>query len=114
MGATVSAAMPVSLEVGGTTVPGATDGSDRIVRHSQAYASPHYRGVVEGGVQVSQQSAPYRGESVYDDLGLDLGRVEAYRSRTWIDIKMPNISGKRVDINVVVQTLEQWGGWNAV
>ena len=60
--------------------------SARLVGHSQTYASPAYRGVVEGGLQVSQQSAPYRGESVYDDLGLDYGRVEAARERPWIDI----------------------------
>ena len=26
----------------------------------------------------------------------------------------PNISGVRVDVDLIAQTLEQWGGWNQV
>ena len=103
-------------------------GTQRSVGHSQSYSSAPYSGVTEGGHQVSQTAAPYRGESVYDDLGVDLNRVEAYRSRPWLDIvslparrnlscalqQVPNISGKRVDVNVIVNTLEEWGGWDAV
>merc|ERR1711935_326830 len=54
------------------------------------------------------------GTTVYGDLGLDYGRVEAARERPWIDIVVPSISGKRVDINLLVQTLEEWGGYNEV
>ena len=103
----------------------------RSVGHSQAYSSAPYSGVVEGGHQVSQTAATYRGESVYDDLGVDLNQVDAYRTRPWLDVvsrasapelasptpwmqQVPNISGKRVEAHVVAATLEEWGGWDAV
>eukprot|EP00656_Telonema_subtile_P003677 TRINITY_DN1166_c0_g1_i1.p1 TRINITY_DN1166_c0_g1~~TRINITY_DN1166_c0_g1_i1.p1 ORF type:complete len:231 (-),score=34.44 TRINITY_DN1166_c0_g1_i1:290-982(-) len=86
----------------------------RSVGHSAAFSSAPYPGVVEGGRQTSQPSAPYRGASVEDDSGVDLEAVEASRNRPWLDIKCPNISGKRVDANDLATTLEQWGGWDEV
>ena len=32
----------------------------------------------------------------------------------WDAQVVPSISGKRVDINLLVQTLEEWGGYNEV
>lgn len=36
------------------------------------------------------------------------------RNRPWLDITAPNVSGRRVDINIIAQTLDEWGGWNEV
>jgi hypothetical protein len=36
------------------------------------------------------------------------------RNRPWIDIIEPNVSGVRVDVDLINQTLSDWGGWNEV
>jgi len=84
---------------------------------------------------LSATAAPYRQPPVQDMAGPDLRIVEAVRNRPWIDIVSrnhadndcldisdpcpssqtePNISGRRVDVDLIAQTIDQWGGWNAV